>query len=118
MDIKLEKVAECIKFLKFSHKKGKYNNIILFKLFENDVNDTKQIIRIIINDDKIEIDEVDDCDNEININIDLFIKLYSESLRVWDFVKIFGLKNEKLTINNLSLNKFRKFITQFDFAIL
>jgi len=113
----VSKVNEMLEYLKFSFHKNQKNNIkILFQLFDKDINIIQQNISIIINKDRIEInDRIDlDYNTEIKIQYNSFIKLYSGNMSAWGLCKML-LYGRDVKTKNFSIKLFRKFVGNFDF---
>lgn len=112
-----DKINEMLSFLKFSFINKTDEISILFELFTDDINQISRTISIIINGPEININNIklSKYDSQIKIKEDIFIELYSGTLSAFQLFKLMFRSNDIKTID-LSINKFRKFISKFDFS--
>ena len=114
----MSKVDEMLKFLEFSFNNNKNDKIsILFKLFIDDYTKITRIISIKINRNNLSITNTNNGNHDCQIIIkeDVFVQLYSGGLSAFQLFKLL-LRSKDIQTTNLSINKFRKFISKFDFS--
>ena len=111
------KVDDMIRFLEFSFQNKRDKFTILFELFTDNINEITRTISIFIDGPKLVINDIKltKYDSEIIIKEDAFIDLYSGNLSAYKLFKLL-FKSNDIKTTNLSINKFRKFISKFDFS--
>ena len=113
----MSKVDELIRFLEFSFQNKKDNFAILFELFTDNLNDITRTISIKINGKDLSITDKKEgkYDSQVIIKEEAFINLYSGGLSAFQLFKLL-FKSKDIQTTNLSINKFRKFISKFNFS--
>ena len=113
----MSKIDEMIRFLEFSFNNKKDKIAILFELFTDNINDITRTISIKINGKYLSItnEKGGKYDSQIIIKEDVFIQLYSGDLSSFQLFKLL-FKSKDIQTTDLSINKFRKFISKFNFS--
>lgn len=117
MSINENKVDEMLRFLKFSFKNNKDNISIVFELFIDNINDITRIISIRMNCNDLIITDVKQgtYDSEVVLKEQTFIDLYGGNLSAFGLCRLL-FKSKDIKTTNLSMSKFRKFVSKFDFS--
>ena len=113
----IDKIDELLDFLKFSFHKKKGKIAILFKLFDEDIDNITRIVSICIDNNSLSLGKCEsgEYDSEITIKKEIFINMYSDSLSVFKLCKLMFRSND-IKMKNFTISKFRNFISRFDFG--
>ena len=111
------KIDEMLRFLKFSFKNKNDKFSFLFELFTDDIEDITRIISIRINDKDLVItkEKQGTYDSKVILKQSIFIDLYSSNLSAFGLFRLL-FKSKDIKTTNLSISKFRKFVSKFDFS--
>ena len=111
------KVDEMLRFLEFSFHNETDKFTILFELFVDNIDEITRTISILIDGPKLIISNIKflKYDSEIKLKEQTFIDLYSGNLSAFQLFKLL-FKSNDIKTTNVSINKFRRFVSKFDFS--